>query len=357
MGKRQLALDIYMSRMFKSIMFLLPLLALGAGINFTTLKFLGFYENVSFTSLFIFDGTNILYCILGAFFALNGIDQKEGNLKPRFLTSGKIIVSFVVVVQWNYISYMIPSRDFWAFFALFIFVSVFFLDSKYVLHTIGTVILSIIISWIIKGDELLPVKDELFIPDLILRCILITFVSTMMFLITLIIEKLLVKELENIAEYDSLTLLRNRRSLNYLLDDAIENEKKTGKSFCFVMADIDDFKVVNDTYGHPFGDIVLKNIAKTFIFKIGEIGTVFRYGGEEICALLYLDLEEAKQNVEELRKAILNQTHRQDRIKVNVTMSFGITEYKHDQKKDDLIKVADSNLYYAKNHGKNQVIS
>lgn len=358
MEKSKFAIDVYMGRVFTLIMYFVPLLALFAGISFSFFKFgLGKYPDVSTPALLTFVGTNILYCGIGVFFARKSKD-KEGNLKPKYVLAGKIVITLIIAIQWNYISYMIPSRDYWAFFALFIFVPVFFLDSKFVLVNIFVIDISMIISWIIRPNELLPdMASDIFIPELLLRCILIVLVSTMMYLITWIIEKLLVKELENIAEYDSLTLLRNRRTLNLLLDQAIETNNKIGKEFCFAMCDIDDFKIVNDTYGHPFGDIVLKNIAKIFILKLGESSRIFRYGGEEICVIMDGNLTNCTEMLDEVRKEIAKTTHTQHKISVEVTISCGITQYRSKMSKEDLIKVSDSNLYYAKSHGKNKVIS
>jgi len=353
--KKQYALGVYMNKMFKIFILLVPLLALGAGINFSMFKLLGYYPNVSWVALGIFDVTNVIYCALGIFFAKK-CEDKNKNLKPKWVLAGKIVISLVILIQWNYISYMIPSREFWAFFALFIFVSVFFLDSKYVLITIGIVVGSIIVSWIINGDNLLPIRDESFVPELVLRCILIVFVCFMFYLISVIVERVLVKELENIAEYDSLTFLRNRRTLSLKIDEAIENYAKDGSNFCFFIGDIDNFKKVNDTYGHPFGDIVLRDIGKQFIFTIYDKGDAFRYGGEEICGLLYMIIDDACKLTDELRMKISEEVHTRDDINVKVTMSFGLCEYKSGMKEEDLIKIADTNLYYAKNHGKNVVI-
>jgi len=357
MAKRKFALDLYMSRMFKTIMYFIPFLALFAGISFTILKSVGFYEGVSWPLLVSFDSTTVIYCILGIFFATHCQDENK-NLKRSYINAGKVVISLVILIQWNFISYMIPSRTFWAFFSLFIFVSVFFLDRKYVLHNIAVVITSMIISWIINGDNLLPSRsDPNYIPDIVLICILTVLVSLLMYLITLIVEKLLVEELESIAEYDSLTLLRNRRTLPMKMDEAIENFEKNNVKFCFMMCDIDDFKVVNDTHGHPFGDIVLKDIAKTFVAQVGPSDNVFRYGGEEICCFLFMDLEEGLKTAEHLRQSIEKEVHVQGNVKASVTMSMGIMEYKSGMSKEDVIKVADSNLYYAKSHGKNKVIN
>jgi len=356
MKNRQLTLDIYMNKVFKAIMLFIPLIALCAGITFTAFKIAGFYADVSLTALIIFDCTNIIYCIIGLLFSKHCEDE-EKNLKPKIVYVGKIVISLVIIIQWNFISYMIPSRDFWAYFSLFIIVSVLFLDSKYVIHTIGIVLISMFISWIVKPDILLPVRNEYFVPELILRCIVVAFVCVLMFLITFIVEKLVVKELENIAEYDSLTLLRNRRSLSMKMDEAIANFNNNDKRFCFLMCDIDDFKIVNDTYGHPFGDIVLKNIGRIFILNLGNDCSLFRYGGEEICAIMDMGLEEAIKEAEYVRKEIENAVHSSDNIKIKVTMSMGIMEYKKGMTKADIVKVADSNLYYAKSHGKNKVIS
>jgi len=318
---------------------------------------MGYYETIQWAPLIIFDTTNVIYCFLGVWFAQHCLD-KENNLRSKIVFAGKLIISLVIIIQWNFLSYMVPSREFWAFFALFAFVSIFFLDTKYVIHTIGILVISIVISWIVKPNELLPVKtDPNFLPEMILRCILIVLISACMILVTYLVEKMLVRELENIAEYDSLTLLRNRRTLNDLLDIAIQRYEEEKQDFCFLMCDIDDFKVVNDTHGHPFGDIVLKNIAKQFILKLGDKNNIFRYGGEEMCAILFMDLKTATKEANLLRESIQRYNHVSGQIKVNVTMSMGLVEYRPGLSKADLIKIADSNLYYAKAHGKNKVIS
>jgi len=123
------------------------------------------------------------------------------------------------------------------------------------------------------------------------------------------------------------------------------------------MCDLDDFKIVNDTYGHPFGDVVLKNIAKIFILKLGESSRIFRYGGEEICCIMDGNLTQCSEILDEVRKEIAKTTHTQHDISVQITISCGITQYHSKMTKEDLIRVSDSNLYYAKSHGKNKVIS
>jgi len=359
MKKMHFALEVYMRKMFKIIVLGIPFIAVFAGATFLIMKSCNLYPDVSWTPLIIFVCTTIIYLAFGIYFCLK-CDDKEKMLKPKYIVYGKIFISILIVIQWNFISYVIPSRDFWAYFILFIFVSIFFLDSKYVLHTIGIVILSMIISWIIKPDVLLPkmpVDNGTFIPELILRIILIIFICTLFYTITRIIEKQLVGELEKIAEYDTLTLLRNRRMLNSYGTKYIDSFKNKGTQFCFIMSDIDDFKKVNDAYGHPFGDVVLKNIAKLFIHDLGSVGNIFRYGGEEICILLPLPLKEATELTDKLRKKIESLEHKQGNINVKVTMSFGIAEYKDGLSFEDLIKISDANLYYAKAHGKNVVIS
>jgi len=350
------AIDVYMKRMFKTIIIGIPIIALFAGLVFTILKLSGFYTNIDLWRFFLFDGTCVVYFIVGLIFFLH-CEDKEKELKPNIVFWGKVFISAVIVIQWNYISYLIPSRDFWAYFPIFILVAMFFLDHKYVLANIILIVISIVVSWIILPDVLLPVRGDNFVPELILRCILIVLVNSVLWVVSFLVEKFLVKELENIADYDSLTILKNRRTLNKEIEEAIENYDKNGTKFCFLMADIDDFKVVNDTYGHPFGDIVLKDLADLFTAVLGNKNTVFRYGGEEICVLIYDDFDNAILAVESLRLKIENQVHASKNIKVKVTMSMGVVEYKKGMSKDKLISVADSNLYYAKSHGKNKVVS
>ena len=110
-----------------------------------------------------------------------------------------------------------------------------------------------------------------------------------MLVITYFGSKFLLEELEKYANYDTLTHLLNRRSMDNYMQEAYRQATTGKSSFCLLMADIDDFKKVNDTYGHDCGDEVLKYVAQTISTGVKKNDSVFRWGGEEICILLNAD--------------------------------------------------------------------
>lgn len=94
--------------------------------------------------------------------------DKDGYLKDGRLKLGKLFFACVVVIQWNYLLYMVPSRTFWGFLFFFLILISFFLDIKLVLISGLACFISLFIGWGIRGTSLLPVKDELFITDVLL---------------------------------------------------------------------------------------------------------------------------------------------------------------------------------------------
>ena len=138
--------------------------ALCAASLYTVMNVIGLMK-VSWTALIIFVVMDILYFIFGLFLVKTSIE--DGYLKDGRLRIGKLFAASVVVIQWNYIIYMVPSRTFWGFLFFFIILVGFFLDLKLVLADGILCIISLVISWFAIGNNL-PVKDELFISDLIM---------------------------------------------------------------------------------------------------------------------------------------------------------------------------------------------
>lgn len=157
------------------------------------------------------------------------------------------------------------------------------------------------------------------------------------------------------AEVDFLTGLVNRRRFERALDQQLEDLNGKQYPFSIIMLDVDDFKQVNDRYGHPVGDDVLQEIAivlKTFLRANAIAG---RVGGEEFSVILPgSHLEEAKHIAERLRHAIDNRKFPHE---LKVTASFGATEAKANDSRDTLFTRVDKALYNAKKAGKNIVIS
>ena len=123
------------------------------------------------------------------------------------------------------------------------------------------------------------------------------------------------------------------------------------------MIDIDHFKMINDNYGHTFGDQVLKKLSAPLQNEIRDIDIVARMGGEEFAIILpETGLEEAANLAERLRVAIANITIINDKQEIRVTASFGVVTCKDDDKGlESLLTKADDALYVAKKKGRNQV--
>lgn len=153
---------------------------------------------------------------------------------------------------------------------------------------------------------------------------------------------------------DSLTKLYNNGYMFDFIENAINNPERCGHTFSLLMIDIDDFKNVNDQYGHLFGDTVICGIANKLMELTRGEDVVGRYGGEEyIVALCGANLETATEIAERIRRDVEGIKFDED---LKVTISIGISEY-NGQNTLELVKEADDNLYQAKRDGKNRVVA
>lgn len=159
--------------------------------------------------------------------------------------------------------------------------------------------------------------------------------------------------LDNMASIDPLTGLYNRRSMQDFFDHAIRTEEK----FSLIMCDIDNFKKVNDTYGHDFGDVVLKEIAQIIGQQVSENGHVCRWGGEEILILCHVPLERSCQIAESIRSHIESHIFSCHGTSIHCSITLGIAAHRHGNTIEDTITHADRRLYYGKQNGKNRVVS
>jgi two-component system, cell cycle response regulator len=157
------------------------------------------------------------------------------------------------------------------------------------------------------------------------------------------------------AHIDPLTALPNRRALMERLQQEWSRMERHGESFSFIMADIDHFKMVNDTFGHIVGDHLLQEIAKVFAKQCRNIDLPARYGGEEFAIVVsHESAENAVNLAERCRKAIekINIPVKGD--SVHATISFGIAEASGLTAPEALIEHADEALYEAKVTGRNK---
>lgn len=144
-----------------------------AGATFLLMKIFGLYPDVSYIGLGVFLATCLAYLIVGFILIKTAYTENlDGGkyLKPRMLTAGKIFLNVVLVVQFNFIAYLIPSRDFWAYAFYFVILMSFMLDFKFICICAGEILASLAVLFLVKPSAL-PAKDELFAPDMLLRII------------------------------------------------------------------------------------------------------------------------------------------------------------------------------------------
>ncbi|MCH5324669.1 MAG: GGDEF domain-containing protein [Eubacterium sp.] len=162
------------------------------------------------------------------------------------------------------------------------------------------------------------------------------------------------RQLEFIATHDALTGLYNRHSLKPLF----EQLERGNTPYCIVMGDIDDFKKVNDTYGHDCGDIVLKSVSDIISDNIGEQDTACRWGGEEILIVMHGERDSCFDVISAIREKINALEIVAEDKSVGVSMTFGFVYCKESTAGiEALISVADSRLYQGKAGGKNVIIA
>ena len=167
----------------------------------------------------------------------------------------------------------------------------------------------------------------------------------------------LYEQLQEFANTDGLTQIYNRVFFQNRLQYELEQARQLGYEVSVILYDIDNFKRFNDTYGHLFGDIVLKTLAKLVKESIRKDDIVARFGGEEFIVLLpHTGKELACEKAEELRKKISELTIRDQSIEASVTVSMGVSTFPTlAQTELTLINSADEALYVAKKSGKNCV--
>lgn len=164
---------------------------------------------------------------------------------------------------------------------------------------------------------------------------------------------------EQMTIRDPLTGLYNRRHMKETLSNELLRAQRHKASFSIAMADLDDFKKFNDTFGHQNGDKLLKQVAKIFSLETRKSDKVFRYGGEEFLVFLpEVTAESAVRYAEKIRACIENYSFslRGNLPSQKATVSIGVASFPHDGVGiDEIISCADKRLYAAKSGGKNCV--
>ena len=164
-------------------------------------------------------------------------------------------------------------------------------------------------------------------------------------------------KLIEMSRLDPLTKLFNRSHLEQRLMESIGRSERFGAALSVIMIDIDNFKSINDTFGHLCGDLVLRQVASLLKETVRQVDIVGRYGGEEFCCILPdTNAENACMLAERLRETVEQAELRFDSQTLHVTISLGVVEYGDTcDVLETLIKAADDALYESKRNGRNMV--
>ena len=171
--------------------------------------------------------------------------------------------------------------------------------------------------------------------------------------------ELMNKRLRKLSITDGLTELFNHRHIHELLQEEFERSNRSGEPIAVAMLDLDHFKKVNDTYGHPTGDVILYETAQILRETAREIDMPGRYGGEEFIVILPNTVEDAAARfAERVRQRVNEHAFRDEATEVRMTLSCGVASFPGDgiESPETLLKRADEALYRAKESGRNRMV-
>lgn len=188
-------IEEYMNKIYMIVILVITGACLCAGVCFSGLKILGFYPTVPWAGIIIFVGTCILYFLIGLWFISHSYEinsEGEKRIKTNMLKNGKIFIFIVLLIQFNFISYLIPTRQFWAYTFFFLILVAFFLDVKLTALTSAGILLSVIISSVIRANDILPEFNDYIVPEMVLRIVGLVLSVAAILLITYLISHYLI---------------------------------------------------------------------------------------------------------------------------------------------------------------------
>ena len=203
-----------------------------------------------------------------------------------------------------------------------------------------------------KVDDFIKDVKNIFYVNLVISL----FITIIITIILIFLIKNYNKKLEYLASNDILTNMNNRRVFEDKFKNQILLHQRNKRPLCFVFLDVDNFKMINDKYGHSIGDKVLVRISTILKENIRKTDLVSRWGGEEF-VIAYIDssLEDSTLVTEKIRYLIESDFMLKDLSKSVVTASFGLTQLKEDDNMNVIITRSDKEMYKAKELGKNRV--
>ncbi len=190
-SKKQLsALDEYINNVYKLVLLLVPGACQCAGLLYTLEKILGWLPSVAWPTLIIFDVSCFIYLMIGIYFVRTGLPN--GIVLASKLKGGKFFLVIIMLIQFNFILYMIPATDFWGFAFFFVILTSFFLDYKMVAITSGEIAGSVVVSWFLWSEVHLPAKNDYFMANMLDRAVCIALSLPTVILLTYLIQRFLV---------------------------------------------------------------------------------------------------------------------------------------------------------------------
>lgn len=224
--------------------------------------------------------------------------------------------------------------------------------NKYILNTKYIPELNLYLLVEAKIDDFISDVKDIFYLNLFFSL----FITLIVIIIIIYVIRKYNKKLEYLADNDLLTNINNRRIFDKKLVEAILVHQRHNQNMNLVFLDIDNFKNINDKFGHASGDKVIIRIANILKNNIRQTDLLARWGGEEfVIAYINTSFEDALTVTEKLKNLIENDYILKDLSKSIITASFGLTTLKKDDKKDDLINRADIAMYKSKDNGKNRI--
>ena len=199
-GANSSVLDEYSNKVFRLVVLIVPFFFLCGNGTMTIMHYMGYYPAVNDVAMWCSNCIDIFYMAVAIYLVKTSYGP-DGFLIPTKLPVAKVVLMIMVVLQWNLNSYICPFEDFWAYAPLFVIVQAFFFDVKLVRLSTILILLSMVISWFINGDNLLPARDEFYYLNLIFRGVGLAFTLLCINIIALfgkvfIIEVVAAKEKE-----------------------------------------------------------------------------------------------------------------------------------------------------------------
>lgn len=179
------ALDEYINKVYILVLIVTPGACQCAGLLYTFEKIMGWMPTVNWAALIVFDISCLIYLIIGIFLIKTGFS--DGLVRSSKLKFAKKFLVVLMFIQYNFITYMIPAKDFWGFAFFFVLMMTFFLDYKMVAIAALLVAVSQTVAWVVRADVLLPEKDTMFITNMLDRIVCVVLsLPTIVLLIYLV---------------------------------------------------------------------------------------------------------------------------------------------------------------------------